>query len=67
MLLKVEVNDLPGIYKMNCSQCDKFYIGQTEHIFKQRYNEHMKAWHFTIEYTFASHLIEINYTYTKTT
>ena len=35
--------DLPGVYKLNCSNCNKFYIGQTGHSFKQRYIEHTKA------------------------
>ena len=26
--------DLPGIYKVNCSECNKFYVGQTERSFK---------------------------------
>ena len=45
--------DLPGVYKLNCSNCNKFYIGQTGRSFKQRYIEHTKALHTTTESTFA--------------
>ena len=55
--------DLPGVYKLNCSDCNKFYIGQTGCSFKQRYIEHTKALHSTTESTFANHPIETNHTY----
>ena len=35
--------DQPGVYKLNCSDCNKFYIGQTGLSAKQRYIEHTKA------------------------
>ena len=57
--------DLPGVYKLNCSNCNKFYIGQTGRCFKQRYIEHTKGLHSTTESTFANHLIEPNHTYTN--
>ena len=50
-------------YKLHCSNCNKFYIGQTGRSFKQRYIEHTKALHTTTESTFANHLIEENHTY----
>ena len=55
--------DLPGVYKLNCLNCNKFYIGQTGRSFKQRYIEHTEALHTTTESTFANHLIEANHTY----
>ena len=55
--------DLPGIYKLNSSNCNKFYIDQTGRSFKQRHIEHTKALHTTTESTFANHLIEANHTY----
>ena len=45
--------DLPGVYKLNCSNCNKFYTGQTGRSFKQRYIEHTKALHTTIESTLS--------------
>ena len=57
--------DLLDVYKLNCSDCNKFYIGQTGHCFKQRYIEHANALHFTTESTFANHLIGANHTYTN--
>jgi hypothetical protein len=31
------------IYRINCSDCDEFYIGMTERILQNRINEHSKA------------------------
>ena len=56
-------NGSPGLHKLNCSDYNKFYIGQTGCCFKQRYIEHTKALHSTIKSTFANHLIEANHTY----
>ena len=47
--------DLPGVYKLNCSGCNKFYIGQTGRSLKQRYIEHTKALQSSTESTFANH------------
>ena len=33
-----------GIYKINCPQCDMYYIGQTGRKFKVRYKEHVQAY-----------------------
>ena len=57
--------DLPGVYKLNCSDCNKFYICQTGHCFKHRYIEHTMALHSTTESTFANHVIEANHTSTN--
>ncbi len=31
-----------GVYKVQCGNCDHFYIGQTQRSFKIRFNEHLK-------------------------
>ena len=32
-----------GVYKLNCNDCNSFYIGQTGRSFSSRYSEHLKA------------------------
>ena len=32
---------LSGVYKLNCADCHKFYIGQTGRNIKTRFNEHL--------------------------
>lgn len=39
---KIPVYQLPGIYKINCKDCQKFYIGQTGRTFEIRYKEHTR-------------------------
>ena len=56
---------LPGVYNLNCSGCNKLYIGQTGRSFKQRYIEHIKALHSTTESTFGNHLTEAGHTFTN--
>jgi hypothetical protein len=53
----------PGIYKLNCTDCDQFYIGQTGRNFKIRYKEHIQALSSTKESTFANHLIKTGHKY----
>lgn len=36
--------DASGIYKITCSQCDKYYIGQTGRNFKTRFKEHLDCY-----------------------
>ena len=38
---KIELNEKSGIYKINCSNCDKSYIGQTRRSINIRFKEHM--------------------------
>ena len=55
-----------GVYKLNCSDCHQFYIGQTGRSFSSRYSEHLKA--LTTNYihsTFATHLQNENHSYTN--
>jgi hypothetical protein len=56
--------DAPGVYKLTCSDCSKFYIGQTGRNFSQRFKEHVKALHNNTESAFANHLIDSGHTYT---
>lgn len=37
--------DVLGKYKLNCSDSNKFYVGQSGGSFKQRYDERIKALH----------------------
>jgi hypothetical protein len=32
-----------GIYKINCSDCNRYYIGQTGRNFQTRFKEHIQA------------------------
>ena len=55
---------LTGIYKINCSDCDKFYIGQTGRGFLQRFKEHLpKNNIYTNRSQFAKHLISEGHNY----
>lgn len=57
--------DRSGVYKLTCTDCSKYYIGQTGHNFTQRYKEHIKALNNNTESSFASHLIDNNHSYTS--
>lgn len=58
--LKTDLHHKSGIYKLNCSVCPKFYIGQTGRSFKIRYREHMDALRLKNlnKSTFATHMAE---------
>ena len=44
-------------YRLNCSDCTQFYIGQTGRSFKLRYKEHIPSSKSNVEKsTFAEHL-----------
>jgi hypothetical protein len=34
--------DNAGVYKLNCTECEQYYIGQTGRNFKTRYKEHIR-------------------------
>ena len=53
-----------GIYKLKCTDCEKFYIGQTGRTFKQRYKEHIQALKSKSESTYANHLLNTGHTHT---
>ena len=56
-----------GIYKINCQDCTKFYIGQTGRAFKTRYAEHIQAIksnNMTSQRSnFAEHILQSDHTY----
>ena len=39
---KTALLEKSGIYKLNCGECSKFYIGQTKRNIETRFEEHMK-------------------------
>lgn len=59
--------DQSGIYKLNCSDCNSFYIGQTGRSFRSRFKEHIQALRSknstTIKSNFAEHLLNENHNY----
>lgn len=55
--------DSPGVYKLNCNDCNKFYIGQTKRNFKTRYKEHIKALNTQAHSTYAEHLLNDNHSF----
>lgn len=50
----------PGIYKISCNNCTKFYIGQTGRNFTIRYKEHTRDSDSNLS-TFYTHLREQNH------
>lgn len=52
-----------GVYKINCSDCDSAYVGQTGRTFEKRYKEHIAALNTTSESAFATHLIETGHSH----
>jgi hypothetical protein len=50
---------LSGVYKLNCPDCNKAYVGQIGRPFNIRYNEHKLAfWNNSLASSFAKHLNE---------
>jgi len=58
-----------GIYKIKCSDCDSFYVGQTGRSFRTRYREHIQALKSqnltSMKSTFAEHIMQSNHKYTN--
>ena len=55
-----------GVYKLNCNDCNSFYIGQTRRSFLSRYSEHLKALsNNNIHSAFATHIHTKNHSYTN--
>ena len=56
-----------GIYRIDCTDCEKFYIGQTSRNFKIRFKEHIQALKSgnktSMKSNFAEHLLESNHEY----
>lgn len=55
--------DKTGVYKISCSDCPKYYIGQTSRSFKTRFKEHLPAKTPTQRSAFAAHIINENHSY----
>ena len=64
---KHEKHASTGVYKLNCNDCPKYYIGQTGRYFKTRYTEHIvKALTQPfIKSNFAEHIFNTHHTYTN--
>jgi hypothetical protein len=54
-----------GVYKLTCSDCPSFYIGQTGRSFKERFKEHIKdIGKMRPESRYALHINETQHNYT---
>lgn len=64
-----DIYDKSGIYKINCTDCEHFYIGQTGRSFKSRFKEHIQALksnnRTSMKSNFAEHLLSTNHNYTN--
>jgi hypothetical protein len=63
----INKNNACGVYKIKCDQCEFIYIGKTNRSFKNRYDEHLRAYKYkNIKYSnVAEHLINNNHTITS--
>jgi hypothetical protein len=56
-----------GVYKLSCSDCDGFYVGQTGRGFLSRFKEHKPPTFYrnfdAIKSNFAKHLVNENHSY----
>lgn len=58
------LKDKAGVYMLECSSCEKFYIGQTGRSFGTRFKEHLPKGKLTnITSNFAKHLVDTNHDY----
>lgn len=54
-----------GVYKIQCDDCNSFYIGQTGRAFKKRFQEHLPKKDIrNTKSNFARHLVNNNHNYT---
>ena len=61
----IDIYNKTGVYKLNCNDCNKFYIGQTGRSFSSIFSEHTKALsNNNIKSTFATHIQTENHSYT---
>ena len=59
-------NQKTGIYKLNCNNCDMFYLGQTGRPFHKRFNEHLPTKNLmNLKSNFAKHIINKDHKYTN--
>lgn len=54
-----------GVYKIECDDRDKFYIGQTGRRFQYRFKEHLPKDVRKTKSNYAQHLIVCNHNYTN--
>lgn len=55
-----------GVYKLTCSDCQAFYLGQTGRSFKERFKEHVKSiGKINPESKFAQHINSTQHNYTN--
>lgn len=52
-----------GVYKLDCKDCNSFYIGRTNRNFEVRVKEHLRALNGNSESEFADHLINNNHNF----
>lgn len=65
---KPESQKLAGVYRLECQDCDAFYIGQTGRPFEKRYEEHLKSYELVnTKSTFANHCINNNHKFPEIT
>ena len=63
---KIKKYNKTGVYKLTCSNCNKFYIGQTGRPFTIGYNKHRKTInHPYIKSNFAEHILSTRHKYTN--
>lgn len=61
---RTDVYNLSGVYQMECKDCPLNYIGQMGHIFRTRYNEHIKEiWKNGQCSKFAQHILDMVHNY----
>ena len=60
------VENCSGIYKIECEDCNNFYVGQTGRKFLDRYREHLPRGDTQkIKSNFALHLVNQNHSYSS--
>lgn len=56
-----------GVYKIQCSDCECFYVGKTKRTFQTRFKEHIQAFKSnnltTMKSNYAEHLLNTNHEY----
>ena len=63
---KVIKDQKPGVYKLNCNNCNKFYIGKTTRNFKLRISEHKRSFKYKKQDSnYAKHLNNENHTFNE--
>jgi predicted GIY-YIG superfamily endonuclease len=61
----VDFTKRTGVYQLKCTDCSKFYIGQTGRPFEKRFKEHLPKANGQQISNFADHLINENHNYSN--